>query len=95
METNFQKNESIYPFLKFLPFNCQKPRFFTSVNSNFEMRLLAIDSSSSESLVYHFVENFILFQKIRGAFCMILPVEGAIAPASTLYQQTDIHVLGS
>ena len=26
---------------------------------------------------------------------MILPVEGAIAPASAPYQRTDIHVLGS
>ena len=57
------------------------------------MQLLAIDKL--QSLVYHFVAHFILFLKIKGAFCMILPMEGAIAPASTPYQRTDIHVLGS
>ena len=53
------------------PFNCKTPfqkiPFFAGVNSNFEMRLvLAIDSSYLQSLVYHFVANFILFLKIWG-----------------------------
>ena len=34
---------------------------FAGVNSNFEMRLLAIESSYLQSLVYHFLANFIVF----------------------------------
>ena len=59
------------------------------------MRLLAIDSSYLQSLVYHFVANFILFQKIQELFFMILPVEGATAPASHRFQLTNILVIGS
>ena len=50
--------------------------------------------ANCKSLVYHFVANFILFLRVW-AFFMSLPVEGAIAPASTPYQRTEIHILGS
>jgi len=40
--------------------NC---RFFVYINSNFEDRFLTIDWSKIQSVTYHFVANFLHFQK--------------------------------
>ena len=46
--------------------------------------LLAIlPAGKMQNLLYHFVANFVLFLR---PFCIILPVEGAIAPANRPYQ---------
>ena len=45
----------------FNPLTARPPSCFFCLNSNFEMRLLAIDSSYLQSLVYHFIANFIRF----------------------------------
>ena len=57
------------------------------------LKLLAIDSSQLQCLVYHFVASFILFLKFEGE--LIFPVEGAIAPSNVHYQMINIVVIGS
>ena len=72
-------------------FNCQSPFskgcFFTGVTSNFEMRLLVIDSSQLQGLVYQFVAN-LKFAKI--SIARFYPPK--ISPHKVLQKQyREIH----
>jgi len=47
------------------------------------------------SVVYHFVANFLLFQKTRRQLLLILPVRGATASASDVCVMSGMPDIGT